>query len=1540
MASSTAEVVVRAKDEASSTLRGISQGFSTLKGGAEDAGKGAGALGAALAALKQHVGTIGAITLAVTALQGAMNLLGRGAGAIKDSFIGFNAALESNRTAFTNMLGSAQQANVFLKQLSDFANKTPFTFPELTTASQRMLAFGFSAQQVIPLLTAVGNQASLLGGGSEQIDRLTLALGQMQAKGKVSGDELLQLTEAGVKVNDIFAIIAKQSGKTTDQIVADQAKGKLSSQDFIAAFEEYSGRFGDVMGAQSRTFSGAMSTIQDTLQSAGARAFAPFFDLIRDGAVKLADFLQTDKFQTFIDVLSAGAQKGAAGIRSLFEAFQADGIAGVLDTVKAKVVGFFESFAGDNARTAGSNFIVTFATGMYEAAQGVLTSVVNDIASFVGDFFIGHSPPPKGPLKEIHKGGALLMQELTAGMSEGLDGSKLSAVASDLLGTITGALSAGEGGDFDFSKIVDGIRSGTMSMDELKAASEGVDDVTRMIGEQIQDIADKQSDLKDQINDIKFSYEDQIDPLQRQLDSLKSVVDWTTKQRDLELEISQNKIEQQMAGDPTLAGLNKSLAGLESQQRTSRTAPVDRTLENQIAALQKRERGLPTGKAGADARKSIEDQIAGLREKERVEKDGDTDTGRALQARIDGVKQEIDARKATYQTQLDSIKAEKDSVDLKAKGLELQRQLQELPLERKISDLKNAEADRIQPLQRQYDLLDRQRQTLESQKARWGEIKQEITDALQPLQELAKLQEQQAAAAKAAAGPKAKTAGAGGLPNPPKLTLATKPVGSDDIKGGSDRFTSALSQQQFDDVGKHIGESLTRGAVNFLKEHIGSLIGTAIGSAVGGAVLGPPGALIGGLLGGRIGTALQSTLGGIFSGPDNPIARLMDAVKIEIARFKIAEAFGGGWKAGVRLVFDDLLGVVSEWGGKLLDWIGKEAPIVGNKLIKWAEEFVDFVKPYIGPMLEALGGLATKLYEWALARVPEIRDKLLKWADEFVHWIAPRLPDMLVEAGKLWLKLEGFIVDTGIQIAKYLLKWGEEFVAWVGPHIPPLLAKLGDLMKQLLGWVEGQLPGLVVKLAGWAGEFVSWVVLVWPKLLLNLADLLGKIGTWVTSDAAKELKDKVGSWVTSFGTWILDLLDPNNEHGIPQGMAKIGKTLFDWIKQQAPLIGTAMLAFVKPFTEPFAQIGEKIEGFLGNLKKAINWVAQQIAGKDIFGGMVPSISIDTTPVGGGPASAPASGVGAGGSPLDNLRDDKRRGHEGNAIDPTGKLTGHGDFPDVGGFIKSVGDNIGSAWDTLSGAVKDGGGALLGVALKKFGVSLDLPGGFAGFGAGMAEKVIGLAKDSIGDLVKKLFDGAGGSNDVVRIAMSMLSGDGDAWNNWCQRFVDDVRQAAGFGRSGAASARVHAIALEQSGQLRPGWGPPGSAEYYDWLPDGHVMINGPTPGSAISTGPWGIQVIDASRFGSPSGWAPINLGDGGVITEHVVGRGMSSGREYHIGERGTPEHVIPADKLGGGGGDTYLHVDVHVAGSVIAERDLAESVHQGLQEIKRRGALKI
>lgn len=193
--------------------------------------------------------------------------------------------------AFTTMLGSAEKATQFLQDMRDFAAKTPFELPGLLTGARRLLAMGFAADDILPILTNVGDAAAGLGIGAEGVDRITLALGQMKSKGKVSAQELNQLAEAGIPA---LQYLADAAGVTKAEILKMGEAGAIPGAEAVDVLIASMGAgsanamgFGGAMAAQSRTMAGLMSTLKDTARDAFVDGFNKYVPAIGGSFEKL-----------------------------------------------------------------------------------------------------------------------------------------------------------------------------------------------------------------------------------------------------------------------------------------------------------------------------------------------------------------------------------------------------------------------------------------------------------------------------------------------------------------------------------------------------------------------------------------------------------------------------------------------------------------------------------------------------------------------------------------------------------------------------------------------------------------------------------------------------------------------------------------------------------------------------------------------------------------------------------------------------------------------------------------------------------------------------------------------------------------------------------------------------------------------------------------------------------------------------------------------------------------------------------------------------
>jgi tape measure domain-containing protein len=276
-----------------------------------------------------------------------------------EAWLEYSNKLQTTKIAFTTMLGSAQLAEDHLKELQAFALKTPFQFGELIDASQRMQALGFRAEQVIPVLTDVGNAVAAAGGGSERLDRVTLALSQIQSKGKVMTQELNQLAEAGIPAFKILQETLHKSRSEINEMVKD---GEIGSKVFLDAFQKFSQQnFGGLMEAQSKTFSGAMSNVKDALLQTSATAFAPLFERLTQLATHFNEAAQSsDDFKKKLETVGQVSVTIFDGIVEVILAVR-DAIRIVAAAISGEVT-FVVETVKEGTHLAAAIFAETFAT--------------------------------------------------------------------------------------------------------------------------------------------------------------------------------------------------------------------------------------------------------------------------------------------------------------------------------------------------------------------------------------------------------------------------------------------------------------------------------------------------------------------------------------------------------------------------------------------------------------------------------------------------------------------------------------------------------------------------------------------------------------------------------------------------------------------------------------------------------------------------------------------------------------------------------------------------------------------------------------------------------------------------------------------------------------------------------------------------------------------------------------------------------------------------------------------------------------------------
>lgn len=216
------------------------------------------------------------------------------------------ADFEQSQIAFETMLGDAERARRFLRELEVYARRTPFGFVGLQQSARQLLAYGFTADRVLEMITPIGDTVAAMGGGQQMLEAIIRALGQIQAKGKLASQEFLQLTEQGVAA---WQMLAEFLGVSVPEAMDLASRGAISSAVAVeAVLQGMTSRFAGAMTRQATTMAGRWEQIKDSVTTI-VRAWGQ--DVVRITGLAAAMGVLADAIERVADAVSLHGFFGA-----------------------------------------------------------------------------------------------------------------------------------------------------------------------------------------------------------------------------------------------------------------------------------------------------------------------------------------------------------------------------------------------------------------------------------------------------------------------------------------------------------------------------------------------------------------------------------------------------------------------------------------------------------------------------------------------------------------------------------------------------------------------------------------------------------------------------------------------------------------------------------------------------------------------------------------------------------------------------------------------------------------------------------------------------------------------------------------------------------------------------------------------------------------------------------------------------------------------------------------------------------------------------
>ncbi len=132
---------------------------------------------------------------------------------------------ELQKQNITSLLaGDVDAAETLFNQISEYGKKTVYDKAGLIDAQKTMMSFGLSGETAFKTLRQIGDIAM---GDANKMQSLSLAFSQATSAGKLQGQDLMQLINAGFNP---LQVISEHTGKSMSQLKDEMSKGQISAE--------------------------------------------------------------------------------------------------------------------------------------------------------------------------------------------------------------------------------------------------------------------------------------------------------------------------------------------------------------------------------------------------------------------------------------------------------------------------------------------------------------------------------------------------------------------------------------------------------------------------------------------------------------------------------------------------------------------------------------------------------------------------------------------------------------------------------------------------------------------------------------------------------------------------------------------------------------------------------------------------------------------------------------------------------------------------------------------------------------------------------------------------------------------------------------------------------------------------------------------------------------------------------------------------------------------------------------------------------------
>lgn len=188
-----------------------------------------------------------------------------------------NASLETSTTSWTTLLGTQERAKSMIEDITNYAAKTPFSKMGVDEMAKQLHNAGFAGDDLFNQLTKFGNMGSAFGIQEDSLKEMVRQYGQVQMAGYAYTEDLNILQDRGIP---IYKALSETLGIAVGDVKKMASEGKITTDIYNEALNSIASTTEGAMDAQSKTFSGMLSTIKDGVVNTTQKIIQPLFDKI------------------------------------------------------------------------------------------------------------------------------------------------------------------------------------------------------------------------------------------------------------------------------------------------------------------------------------------------------------------------------------------------------------------------------------------------------------------------------------------------------------------------------------------------------------------------------------------------------------------------------------------------------------------------------------------------------------------------------------------------------------------------------------------------------------------------------------------------------------------------------------------------------------------------------------------------------------------------------------------------------------------------------------------------------------------------------------------------------------------------------------------------------------------------------------------------------------------------------------------------------------------------------------------------------------